>query len=119
MAYTLNLLDFPIGQTIRFTVAAKERDGTILDSPASATFTLNIATSASTVPIYTFNTTPEITMTDAGTSLFTVVLPAATIPLIVEGTVYRYDIYTTASATGDVLHQVGGALVLQPGVELV
>lgn len=118
MAYTLNLLDFPIGQTVRFTVAAKERDGTALLSAASATFTLNIATSASTVPLYTFNTTPVVTLTDAGTALFTIVLPTATIALLTEGTTYRYDIYTTASG-GDVLHQVGGALVLQPGVELV
>ena len=117
MGAVANLLKFAIGETVRFTVAAKNRDGTALSSAASATFTLNIAASTASVPIYAFNTTPVVTLTDAGTALFTVVIPTATIPLLTEGTTYRYDIYTTA--TGDVLHQVGGALVLQPGVELV
>ena len=117
MGVVVNLLDFAIGETVRITVLAKERDGTVLLSPGTATMTLNIAALPADTPIVTFNTTPEITLTDTPTSDFTIALPTAAIPLILEGITYRYDIYT-ASAGGDVLHQAGGALRLKPAIEL-
>jgi hypothetical protein len=111
-----NLLDFYIGETIRFDILAKERDGTALASPSTATMTLRISDSPESASLYSFDTSPEITLADVPTSRFSVILPSATIPLIEEGVTYRYDIYT-ASAGGDILHQVGGALVLRPGVQ--
>ncbi len=118
MGLAINLLEFHIGETIRITVLAKERGGSALASAATATMSVHIADSAASLAIHVFNTTPEVTLTDAPTANFTIVLPVATIPTLLEGTVYRYDIYTTSSG-GDILHQAGGALVLKPAVEPV
>ena len=116
MGLALNLLEFVAGETIRFTLAAKERDGTVLASAATATLALNIAKSTGSAELYSFDTTPQVTLTDAPTAIWTVAVAAAAIPLVLEGVSYRYDIYTT-SVAGDVLHQVGGVLKLLPAAE--
>ncbi len=116
MSGEANLVGYYFQETVLFTVLAKERDGTILLSPATAVMIIRIADNASSDSIYSFNTTPEVEMTDVGTSEFTIALPAATIPLVFEDTEYRYDIYTV-SPGGDRLHQIGGALRLRPSVE--
>lgn len=118
MGLAKNLLDFQIGETIRITVLAKERDGSVLNTPATATMSVHIALSPSDLAIHVFNTTPEVTLTDETAAEFTIVLPATAIPTLLEDTVYRYDIYTT-SAGDDILHQAGGALKLKPAVEPV
>ena len=118
MGLAKNLLDFHIGETIRITVLAKERDGSVLDSPATATMSVHIALTAGDLAIHVFNTVPEVTLTDEPTAEFAIVLPAATIPTILEGKVYRFDVFTTSSG-GDILHQAGGALRLKPAVEPV
>ncbi len=118
MGLAKNLLDFQIGETIRISVLAKERDESALASPATATMSVHIALTTSNTAIYVFNTTPEVTLTDAPTAEFTIVLPATTIPLLLEGVTYRYDIFST-SAGADVLHQAGGAFKLNPAVEPV
>ena len=118
MGLAKNLLDFQIGETVRFAVLAKERDGSALNSPGTATMSVHIALTTASLAIHVFNTAPEVTLTDAPTAEFTIVLPTATIPTLLEGVVYRYDIYTTSSG-GDILHQAGGALRLKPAVEPV
>ncbi len=118
MGLALNLLEFQIGETIRITVLAKERDGSVLASASTATMALHIALLPADVAIYVFNTTPEITLADEPTADFTIALPAATIPLLLEGVAHRFDIFTT-SAGGDVLHQAGGVLKLKPAIEPV
>lgn len=115
MGLVLDLLGFYAGETVQCSVLAKERDGSVLTSPATATMTMRIARTAFTVSLYEFNTTPEITLTDVPTAEFTIFLPAATIPLLTEEVEYHYDIYTT-SAGGDILHQVGGVLQLQGAI---
>ena len=117
MGSTVNLTAFRFGETVRVSLLAKERDGTVLDSPASATMTFKIAGSVADDAIHTFTTTPEITLADEPTSDFTIVLPAATIPLVLEGVSYRWDAWTT-SVGGDVLHQSGGVLNLRSTVQL-
>ncbi len=117
MSGEANLIGFYFQETIVFTVLAKERDGTILLSPATATMTIFIANDAASDSIYSFSASPEVVLDDAGTSAFKIVLPAAAIPLILENTEYRYDVYTVAGG-GDRLHQIGGALKLRPAVEV-
>lgn len=116
MGRILDLEGFHIGETVQCAVFAKERDKTVLVSASTATMTMRISRTAFTTSIYVFNTTPEIVLADEPTAEFTIVLPAATIPLLTEEIKYHYDIYTT-SAAGDILHQVGGVLQLQGSVE--
>jgi len=115
MGTIANLMYFYAGETVRFTVLAKNRDGTVLTTPGSATMTVRISNKASEDSLYEFTTTPEVTLTTSLTGLFTIVLPAATIPLCLEGQTYRFDIFTTLS--GDVLHQAGGTFQYQGSVE--
>ena len=117
MGVEVNLLKFKFGETVRFTILAKERDGTALASANTATMTLKIASILIGDILHTFTTVPEITLTDIPTADFTIVLPKAAIPQVLEGVSYRWDAWTT-SASGDVLHQAGGALNLGSVVEL-
>ncbi len=116
MSGEANLVGFYFEETVAFTVLAKERDGSLLLSPATATMTIRIADNAASDSIYSFNGSPEVTLDDEPTAAFKIVLPAATIPLVLEDTEYRYDVYTLASG-GDRLHQIGGVLRLRPAVQ--
>ena len=116
MSGEANLVGFYFEETIIFTILAKERDGTLLITPATQTMTIRIADDAKSAAIYSFNTTPQITLSDVPTAEFTIKLTAADIPLILEDTEYRYDIYTV-SASLDRLHQKGGVLKLRAAVE--
>lgn len=117
MGLAANLTDFQFGETVRFTVLAKERDETALASADTATMTLKLASLSTGGVLHTFTTTPEITLTDIPTADFTIALPKATISTILEGVSYRWDVWTT-SAGGDVLHQAGGVLNLGSGAEI-
>jgi len=117
MGLAANLINFKFGETVRVSVLAKERDGTVLANADTATMTFKLAALDTGVAIHTFTTTPEINLTDIPTADFTIVLPTATIPLILEGVSYRWDIWTT-SVGGDVLHQAGGVLNLGSVAEL-
>lgn len=116
MAGEANLVGFYFEETVVFTVLAKERDGSILVTPETATMTIRIAEDAKSDSIYSFNGSPEVLLNDAPTSKWRIVLPAATIPLVLEDIEYRYDIYTV-SAGADRLHQIGGVLRLRPAVQ--
>ncbi len=116
MAGEANLVGFYFQETVVFTVLAKERDGSILLSPGSATLTVRIADDARSDAIYSFAASPEVILTDIPSSEWRIVLPAITIPLLLEDTEYRYDIYTV-SGGGDRLHQKGGVFKFRPAVE--
>lgn len=118
MGTVANLLEFAAGETIRITVLAKNRDGTALTGAATQTMAINIAKSTSSAILYSFDSSPQISLTTELTAEFTIAIAASAIPLLLEGVTYRYDIYTTSSGA-DVLHQVGGVLKLLPAAEPV
>lgn len=118
MGADVDILTFVEGESLQFTLAAKDRDGTVLDSAASAGIEFSLAAKRDDAgsPDLTFTLTDsEVTLQDASTAVFAFDIPAASYSALTPGKTYYYDIYTTVGTS--VLHQIGGRFRIQRGAK--
>jgi len=119
MATETNITEFYKGEYLQITFFAKDRNGAVIETPASQIITLTISDTPEGIPTHTFGTaTGEITLTNATTGEFTIYLTAIKMATLLEGRSYYYNIWTGLSANQIVL-QALGKLTLKKSVEPV
>ena len=111
--------EFMKGEHVAFSVLGKERGGvTTIASAATVTLTVTIAATRDGAPIYEFTDAgSQITLADAGTAQWDVILAPADISSLVEGRMYWVDTWCT-KASGEIIHQKEATLTLRKSVEL-
>ncbi|WP_320176609.1 hypothetical protein [Roseovarius pacificus] len=116
MTQTLDIDEFKHGETIEFTVAAKNRDGSVINTPGSQILTFWIGTSPGGNFSVMFKDSPEVVLSDAGNGIWLVSIPVSAYgPYLVEGRSYYYDI-TTQLGSDDPILQKKGRLYLGPAI---
>lgn len=115
MATELDIVEYHKGEYVEIDFFAKNRDGTVLTSPASQVVTMTIGETASGDPLLTFTTTGgKIVLTDAPTAKFTIGLLEADLTTLIEGRTYFYNIWV---GTSQPTLQAKGRFVLQNSIE--
>ena len=113
MATKQDISVFGENEDVVFTIAAKDRDGTVIATPASQTLTVVIARRDGT-KVIEVNTTPEVELTGAVLGVWTVTLRASALTDLIPGYVYRYDVWTeSADSPPETMWQAGGSFRLQ------
>jgi hypothetical protein len=105
-------MTFIRGETAKFTLAAKNRDGTALTSPESATTTIAFSFGRGNGIAAEFNSSPQVV--HSGSATFSFTLTAADLAFV-TGSNVQYDIWTNVG--GDVLHQEQGTIFLNNATE--
>jgi hypothetical protein len=114
-----NIKTFYYGETLQFTIAAKNRDGGVIDNPASQTLTFWIGLTPDGDPVLTFNSAPEVSLADAGSGVWLVSVSFADYSATLkEGRIYYYNL-TTTFGTDDPILQLEGELILQKAINWV
>ena len=104
---------FPKGETVKWTVACKDRDGADLDV-SGGTVTLVFASAVDEgAPLLTFTSAGD--RISVSTATATVALPASDLTRLTEGEPYFYDVWSTVG--GDVIRQEGGRFRLTGAVQ--
>jgi hypothetical protein len=114
MGAVADLDGWRVGETLRLTVSAREQDGTALASPDTATLSFVVGPPRLGPVLLSFDAAPQIVLTDAVESIWTVSLSPVDLAPLGWGIAYRYDIWSDQGAVR--LHQIGGTLYLQPSV---
>lgn len=105
-------MTFIKGETAKFTLAAKNRDGTTLTSPETATVTIAFSFGRGNGSAAQFNSAPQVVHSGSGTFSFT--LTASDLSFV-TGSSVQYDIWSDVG--GDVLHQEQGTIFLNVATE--
>lgn len=106
MASVTNIDTFHYGEYIEIVLAAKNRDGTVIASPAAQVVSLTISDTEGGPPILEWNTTADptkISLTDAVLGEYTATLLPADTETLNEGQRYFYNLWS----------DLGGLPVLQ------
>lgn len=112
MADIKNITDFSKGEQFQVKVLARNRDGTPLSDAANTTFEFIISDEVGGVALLTFNSSPQIILTDAAAADWAISLSPADLTTLTEETKYWYEVWTT-SAGGIEVHQNKGALTFE------
>jgi hypothetical protein len=116
---TLDITEFSYGETLTFTIAAKDRDGSVITTPGSQTLTLWIGNTLGGAAALEFNSSPEVVLSDAGTGTWLVSVPYASYSsTLSEGRVYYYNL-TTKLGSDDPILQKSGKIRLQAALDWV
>ena len=115
MAIEEDIDTFHEGEGLALTLAAKNRDGSVITTPASQTITFEIATKKGGPASLTFNSSPQVVLTDSGTGTWTIAPTASDLSTMTEGKTYYYNIRSQLGAADPIL-QKKGKLVIQPGI---
>ena len=103
-----DITEFHHGETLQFTIAAKNRDGSVIDTPASQTLTLWIGNSIGGDVLLEFNTSPEVVLSDAGAGVWLVSVPYASyFADLIEARTYYYNITTKLGSDDPILQKEG------------
>lgn len=112
-----DLTEFYHGETIEFTVAAKDRDGSVITTPGSQTLTFWIGNTQGGAALLEFSASPEVVLSDAGTGVWLVSIPfSAYSDDLNESSVLYYNI-TTKLGSDDPIMQKSGRLLLKPAID--
>jgi len=116
---TLDITEFSHGETLTFTIAAKDRDGSVITTPGSQTLTLWIGNSSRGAAALEFDSSPEVTLSDATDGIWLVSVPySAYSPTLSEGRSYYYNL-TTKLGSDDPILQKSGRLYFKPALNWV
>jgi len=108
MATSYDITDFHKGEFVQFTLLAKDRDDTVITTPASQTVTMTIGTTADGSLSWEFSTaTGHITLTDESTGEFTISLTPSDLISVQENSTYYYNIWTELSPSQPLLQAKG------------
>lgn len=102
-----NIDGFHFGETIDIVVFAKNRDGTVIDSPASQTMKMVISATVGGAPLLEFSAAPQVILQDAGTGNFLIRLFDSDYSSLSEATRYFYNIWTVDGSSVDLLQAHG------------
>lgn len=116
MAANFDIVDFHKGEGLRFTAALKNRDGAVIDSPATQTVTLRIGATESGGSVVEFSAAPEVTLTEEATGVWTFLIPPESLSAVPENKVFRYNIWSQLGFAAPVL-QIKGAIRLKASIE--
>jgi hypothetical protein len=116
MAANTDITGFFKGEVVDINFLAKNRDGSVISSPATATVSMTIGNNPVDEPSLTFSTaTGEITLVSAPTGSFRIFLEPTDLVSLAEGKVYYYNIWTWQTSTEKTL-QAYGRFVLQNSI---
>ena len=116
MAANIDITGFYKGEVVDIIFLAKNRDGSVLTSPATATVSMTIGRNPKDSPNLTFSTsTSDINLISAVEGSFRIVLDEVDTSTIAEGRTYYYNIWTWQTPTQKTL-QVFGKFILQNSV---
>lgn len=118
MAKSKDITEFYKGETVQFSVEAKDRTGAALDL-TGATVYLSVAAAKINEGALTVQWTeadPQVTVTDAAGGLIDVNLSAADLNALDEGSTFHYGIWTY-TASGVRLLQALGTIILASAVQ--
>jgi hypothetical protein len=116
MAANTDITGFFKGEVVDINFLAKNRDGSILSSAATATVSMTIGNNPIDSPLLTFQTgSAEITLTSAPAGSFRIFLDPTDLATLAEGKVYYYNIWTWQTPTEKTL-QAYGRFVLQNSI---
>lgn len=99
--------EFSKGESVIFTVAMKNRDGTVITTPASQTCRVKIGLDLTAAALLTFDTTPQVELTNSTDGVWTVILKDADTTSLVEGKSYRYFVWSELTGEDPILQQSG------------
>ncbi|MEL7299384.1 MAG: hypothetical protein AAFM92_03280 [Pseudomonadota bacterium] len=116
MAATVHLRDFHKGEGVAFTAALKNRDGSVIDSPASQAVTLRIAETEGGSSIVAFSASPQVVLTDELGGVWTFSMAASDLASVTEGAVGYYNIWSELAGQEPVL-QLCGQFQLRYAIE--
>lgn len=108
MATESNITEFHKGEYIEIILLAKDRDGSVISTPASQTMTFAIGDTPSGSPSLEFTTTAgDITLADVGTGEFTLQLTPTDLISLVENKTYYYNYWSEISSDQPLLQAKG------------
>jgi len=117
MAANIDITGFHKGEVVDIIFFAKNRDGSVLTSPATATVSMTIGGSPKDPPTLTFSTaTSDISLISAIEGSFRIILDNTDTSTLAEGKTYYYNIWTWQTPTQKVLQAIG-KFTLQNSVE--
>lgn len=116
MAANTDITGFFKGEVVDISFLAKNRDGSILSSAATATVSITIGLTPQGDPLLEYTTvTGEISLTSAPAGSFRILLDPTDLATLVEGKIYYYNIWTWQSAASKTL-QANGKFILQNSI---
>jgi hypothetical protein len=116
MAANTDITGFFKGEVVDITFLAKNRDGSILSSAATATVSITIGLTPKGDPLLEFTTvTGEISLISAPAGSFRILLDTTKLASLTEGKIYHYNIWTWQSASSKTL-QAQGKFILQNSI---
>lgn len=119
MAANTDITGFYKGEVVDITFLAKNRDGSILNSAATATVSMTIGVTPKDEPSLEFTTVSgKITLVSAPAGSFRIYLDTTDLTTLVEGKVYYYNIWTWQTGTEKTL-QAYGKFILQNSISPV
>lgn len=108
MTTPLDITSFHHGETVRFSINAKSRDGSIISNAANQTLTFLIGATPGGDPIIEANSSPQVVLVDAADGTYLVAVPASSYAAqLSEDTLYHYMITTTAPGEEPIVQRYG------------
>ncbi len=108
MATKANIEGFHKGEYIEIVLLAKDRDGSVITTPASQLVSFTVGDTPAGTPSLTFTTvTGEVVLTDAPTGEFTVQLEASDLSTLLENRTYYYNLWSELSPSQPLLQAKG------------
>lgn len=108
MAANTDITDFYKGEVVDITFLAKNRDGSILSSAATAEVCMTIGLTPQGDPLHTFTkVTGQVTLISAPAGSFRILLNLTDIASIVENKIYYYNIWTWQNVSDKTLQAQG------------
>lgn len=108
MAANTDITGFYKGEVVDITFLAKNRDGSVISSPATAVVSMTISGNPKDAPALTFSTaTGKISLVSVPLGSFRILLEETDLDSLVEGKTYYYNIWTWQDPTQKTLQAYG------------
>lgn len=108
MAQETNINGFHKDEDIAFTLAAKNRDGSVIDDVANVEVILNIGDTPEGAAVLTFSVAEgSVVLSDESTGVFTITLLATDLTDLVEDKKYYYTLWSKSATNVKILQNKG------------